>query len=125
MERVKECLLVGLGGGFGSMLRYMLGLLPVYAVFPVLTLLINVTAALAMGFFTALFGARLGGDWSLLLRAGFCGGFSTLSALSLEVMNLAQAHHMLIAGAYMAGTLALCLIGIWLGEALASMVLAL
>ena len=50
---MKECLLVGAGGALGSMLRYLLGQLPVYTLFPVITFLINVMAAVAMGFFTA------------------------------------------------------------------------
>lgn len=124
MAHLRECLLVGAGGAFGSMLRYLLTLLPVYAAFPVITLLINVSAAFAMGFFTALLSAHLGGDWSLLLRVGFCGGFSTLSALSLEVVELSHAHHLIIAGLYMTGTLMLCLIGIWLGEAIAGWITA-
>ncbi len=124
---MKECLLVGAGGALGSMLRYLLGQLPVYTLFPVITFLINVAAAVAMGFFTAWLELRTGGTGSglsLLLRTGFCGGFSTLSALSLEVVNLGQTHHIVLAAAYAAFSLLLCLAGILLGEFLASALLA-
>lgn len=123
---MKECLLVGAGGALGSMLRYLLGQLPVYTLFPVITFLINVAAAVAMGFFTAWLELRTGtgSGLSLLLRTGFCGGFSTLSALSLEVVNLGQTHHIVLAVAYAAFSLLLCLAGILLGEFLAGALLA-
>lgn len=123
---MKECLLVGAGGALGSMLRYLLGQLPVYTLFPVITFLINVMAAVAMGFFTAWLEIRTGGGGtlSLLLRTGFCGGFSTLSALSLEVVTLSQTHHVVLAAAYAAFSLLLCLAGILLGEFLAGALLA-
>lgn len=123
---MKECLLVGAGGALGSMLRYLLGLLPVYTLFPVITFVINVAAAVAMGFFTAWLEIRTGpgSGLSLLLRTGFCGGFSTLSALSLEVVNLGQTHHIVLAAAYAAFSLMLCLAGILLGEFLAGALLA-
>ncbi len=123
---MKECLLVGAGGALGSMLRYLLGQLPVYTLFPVVTFLINVAAAVAMGFFTAWLELRTGpgSGLSLLLRTGFCGGFSTLSALSLEVVNLGQTHHLVLAAAYAAFSLLLCLAGILLGEFLAGVLLS-
>lgn len=118
---LKSCLLVGIGGAAGSMLRYLLGYLPVYTLFPVITFAINIAAAVIMGFVTVWLELRVGGtgELSLLLRTGFCGGFSTLSALSLEVVKLGQAHHPVIGVAYAVLTLLLCLLGIMLGEYLA------
>lgn len=117
---MKECLLVGLGGACGSMLRYLLGLLPIYSLFPVITFLINIAAAVLMGFITARLEISSGSvGLSLLLRTGFCGGFSTLSALSLEVVSLGQTHHLLLGIAYAVFSLLLCLAGILLGEFLA------
>lgn len=119
---LKGCLLVGLGGAIGSMLRYLLGYLPVYTLFPVVTLAINIMAAVIMGFVTVWLDLRTGGsgEWSLLLRTGFCGGFSTLSALSLEVVKLGQTHHMVMGVAYVLLSLMMCLVGIMLGEYLAA-----
>lgn len=118
---LKGCLLVGLGGAAGSMLRYMLGFLPVYTLFPIITFAINIAAAVIMGFVTVWLDMRVGGsgELSLLLRNGFCGGFSTLSALSLEVVKLGQTHHPVMGIAYAMLTLMLCLIGIMVGEYLA------
>lgn len=118
---MRECLLVGLGGALGAMLRYLLSLLPVAGTLPLITLGINALAALLMGFFTGCL------DWhswmppemGLFLRAGFCGGFSTLSLLALELVDLAQAHYWLLAAAYALLTLGLCIGGILLGQYLA------
>ena len=43
---MKECLLVGLGGALGAMLRYLLSLLPVGGHLPLMTLSITNTSAL-------------------------------------------------------------------------------
>jgi CrcB protein len=122
---MKECLLVGVGGACGSMLRYLLGQVPIYSLFPIVTFLINVAAAIIMGFITAWLDMRVGsnGAWSLLLRTGFCGGFSTLSALSLEVVNLGQTHHLVLGITYAVFSMLLCLAGILVGEFLASHIL--
>ena len=121
---MKECLLVAVGGASGAVLRYLLSLLPVAAAFPLVTLGINAVAALLMGFFTGWLdlSTALGADLALLLRVGFCGGFSTLSLLALEVVDLAQTQHILAAAVYVFLTLALCIGGILLGENLAAAV---
>lgn len=118
---MKQCLMVFLGGGLGSMLRYLLSLLPVAGTLPLITMGINALAALLMGFFTGCLDWHniLSPDMGLLLRAGFCGGFSTLSLLALELVDLAQAHYWLLAAAYAALTLGLCIGGILLGQYLA------
>ena len=117
---MKECLLVALGGALGAVLRYLVGLLPLAGPIPLLTLGINAAAALLMGFFTGWldFNTTLGAELGLLLRAGFCGGFSTLSLLALELVDMAQ--QLLLAAVYVTLTLFLCIGGIVLGENLAA-----
>lgn len=96
-------LLVALGGGIGSWLRYMIGraatalLGPISAsAFPWATLTVNISGSFAMGLLAgwlAHFGnaGGLGGEgWRLLLGVGALGGFTTFSAFSLEIVNLAQ-----------------------------------
>lgn len=119
---MKECLLVALGGALGAVLRYLVGLLPLAGPIPLLTLGINAAAALLMGFFTGWldFNTTLGAELGLLLRAGFCGGFSTLSLLALELVDMAQAQQLLLAAVYVTLTLFLCIGGIVLGENLAA-----
>ena len=51
-----NCLCVGIGGFFGSILRYLVGLIPVNPSngFPIKTLVINVLGAFALGLIAAL-----------------------------------------------------------------------
>ena len=121
---MKECLLVALGGAMGAVLRYLISLLPLAGPIPLLTLGINAAAALLMGFFSGWldFNTVLGTELGLLLRAGFCGGFSTLSLLALELVDMAQAQQLLAAAVYVLLTLILCIGGIVLGENLATVV---
>lgn len=114
--------MVALGGALGAVLRYLISLLPLAGPIPLVTLGINAAAALLMGFFTGWldFNTVLGAEMGLLLRAGFCGGFSTLSLLALELVDMAQAQQLLAAAVYVLLTLILCIGGIVLGENLAA-----
>jgi CrcB protein len=49
---------------------------------------------------------------------GFCGGFTTFSSFSLQSYELLQSGRMAAALAYMAGSVAFCLIGTALGWAI-------
>lgn len=85
-------LAVGLGGGVGSMARYALGTLSARLpwAFPWGTLAVNVLGGFAIGGLFYLSQRRP--EWALALRAwaitGFCGGFTTFSAFSLETLQL-------------------------------------
>ena len=83
-----NCLAVGVGGFVGSVLRYLVSMIPLDKTgsFPVNTLLINVLGAFAIGAITAL-GAKTAGLYprlTLLLKTGICGGFTTFSTFALE-----------------------------------------
>ena len=78
-------LLVALGGALGSILRYWTSL--IFA-FPYGTLTVNILGSLAMGLAYGLLSEKGFERVSLLLIAGFLGGFTTFSAFSLDVMKL-------------------------------------
>ncbi len=87
-------LLIGLGGAVGSVLRYVLGGFvqrTFHPAFPVGTFAVNVAGCLLIGIFAKLF---LHSQTDLTLKAtlmaGFCGGFTTFSAFSLETLGLVQ-----------------------------------
>ena len=85
---MKYALLVFLGGGFGSALRYMVGKLfqNTFETFPIGTLIVNVVGSLLIGFFLG-FDLKNGGlseTQTLVLVTGFCGGFTTFSAFAME-----------------------------------------
>ncbi|MGH6965831.1 MAG: fluoride efflux transporter CrcB [Phenylobacterium sp.] len=83
-------LLVGLGGAFGAICRYLLGAQvgrSLGTAWPYGTLAANVIGGLLMGVLIGALAYRGGADqekWRLLLGVGVLGGFTTFSAFSLE-----------------------------------------
>jgi CrcB protein len=51
---------------------------------------------------------------------GLCGGYTTFSSFSLQTLNLLRDGDMLRAGGNIAGSVALCLIAVWLGHVMAA-----
>ena len=105
---------VALGGAIGSVLRF----LTVSAISaPLGTFLVNVAGSFAMGVLFVLLSSRTA--LSPLLMTGVLGGFTTFSAFSLDALKLWQSDQTLPALAYVAGSVALSLVAIALGAALA------
>ena len=115
-------LLIALGGALGSVGRYAIGTLvqrssPI--AFPIGTLTVNVVGCMLVGILTKAYVHGQGNpDMRALLIVGFCGGFTTFSAFSLEVVSLAQGGEWMRAAAYVGGSLLLCLAGTAAGFAL-------
>lgn len=90
---IKSILMVGLGGGAGSMLRY-ISYRWIYNFyphpFPLGTFLVNITGCLLIGILYSLSekSVILNPEWRLLLMTGICGGFTTFSAFTLEGIGL-------------------------------------
>ncbi len=90
---MKALIYVFIGGGTGSVLRYLAQLLAnrttLEAVFPVGTLAVNLLGSLFIGLFYSL-SVRF--DWPqetrLLLTVGLCGGFTTFSTFSNNNLSL-------------------------------------
>ena len=85
-------LAVILGGGVGAWLRFAAGQLIGPATFPFATLTVNIIGSFAMGLLAAWLARQGDGGegWRLLLGVGVLGGFTTFSAFSLEIVQLAQ-----------------------------------
>lgn len=88
---MKQLIMVFLGGGSGSVLRYLIGwsfkkMGPTWA-FPVHTLASNVLACLIFALVLVL-SKNKGTESHALLLAGFCGGLSTFSSFSYETNQL-------------------------------------
>lgn len=112
-------LAVGLGGGLGAAARYGVGLLPWRGNFPLATLLINLLGAAVIGFLSGLAARRrMDARFLLFLKTGVCGGFTTFSTFSLESVQLFSAGERSLAALYIFLSLAGCLLGVWLGQAL-------
>ena len=100
-----DCLAVALGGAAGSVLRYLIGLIPVNErfLFPVKTFAINILGCFIIGLITALSlrSNSLNPRMILFLKVGICGGFTTFSTFALESSNLLKNGHTGIAILYM------------------------
>ena len=108
---------VALGGALGAVLRYAVSLIPVRGGFPVLTLLTNLLGALLIGFIAG--AAEISApspSLILFVKTGLCGGFTTFSTFSLESYTLIKAGQKGTAVLYIALSVGLCLLGIWLGH---------
>ncbi len=113
-------LLVAVGSALGGVARYAISgavSASLGAAFPWGTLAVNVTGSLAAGIFAAAIAAGGGTDPSLrhLLVIGFCGGYTTFSAVSLQTLELARYRRSTAAIANVALSVALCLVAVWLG----------
>ena len=102
---LRAFLLVGIGGFFGSIARYGIGLaLNKYFTkpFPVATLAVNLIGCFLIGllFGIAQRNSELQSNWWLVLATGFCGGFTTFSAFALENNNLLADKHSMSAIGY-------------------------
>lgn len=112
---MKNALIIFLGGGLGSVVRYLAYLfMPTSAgQFPLSTFIVNVIGSFLIGFFFAKEGllSQNSNALFLFLATGFCGGFTTFSTFSKESVILLQNQQWTTFLAYVSLSLALCLGG--------------
>jgi len=104
-------LFVFMGGGAGSLIRYLLQLAIPVSSFPWATLTANVFASLVLG---AVSISPIESSWKIFLITGFCGGLSTFSTFSLETVRLAQQGQWLLVAMNILMNIAVCMLGIYL-----------
>ena len=121
---------IAAGNAIGGLARYLIGgvmqrLLD--TTFPVGTLVINVTGSLLLGLIV-----RYGVETTTLtpearafLTIGLCGGYTTFSTFSYETAALLEDGEWTRAGLYVAGSVFLSLLGVFIGFALAREVISL
>jgi fluoride exporter len=92
--------------------------------FPWGTLLINVSGSFVIGFFFALTGPQghyeATNNAKLFIMTGICGGFTTFSAFSLQSLLHFQDGAWRIGTGYVAASVLLCIMAVWVGYALAT-----
>ncbi len=117
---------IAIGSALGGMARYWFSGVAARLwgeTFPWGTLLINVLGSFVIGFFGTLTGPDgrifVGSTARQFVMVGICGGYTTFSSFSLQTLNLLNDGEWLSAGWYVGASVALCLIAVWAGFALA------
>lgn len=92
---LRNILLVGLGGFFGSVLRYLVYLFVdknIQLAWPIATFSVNIIGSLILGIiYGLLFKTNfISPDLRLLLAVGFCGSFTTFSTFAYENLQMLQ-----------------------------------
>ena len=117
---LKSILAISLGASLGALLRWWLGL-ALNGLFPTVppgTLAANLIGGYLVGLAIAFFATytALAPEWRLLVITGFCGGLTTFSTFSAEIVTLLQQGRAMwafaAAAAHLAGSVAMTLAGI-------------
>lgn len=121
---MKECIFIFLGGGIGSVMRYLVQLLINSRgnwAFPWPTWVANIAGCFLIGLFYA-WSARF--HWStemrLMLTTGLCGGFTTFSTFSNESINLLKTGNYSMMGIYLAVSIIIGLLAVYAGSKIGS-----
>lgn len=116
----KSILAISLGAALGALLRWQLGL-KLNSIFPSLppgTLVANLSGGYVIGLAVAYFAQEpnIGPEWRLLIITGFCGGLTTFSTFSAEVVSLLEDDRVAMAmgsiATHVVGSLAMTLAGL-------------
>jgi fluoride exporter len=116
----KPIVAISLGASLGASLRWWLGarLNSYFPSVPPGTLVANLAGGYIIGVATAFFASlsAVAPEWRLLVTTGFCGGLTTFSTFSAEVVSLLQNGRGLWAcaeiGTHLTGSLSMTFLGI-------------
>ena len=117
---MKQFLLVFLGGGLGSVCRFLVG--KIYpagtSLFPWATLSTNFLSCLVFGMVLMLGVEKINLSYplKLLLITGFCGGFSTYSSFTVETVELFKQSHSALAFGNIVANFVFSVAGLYLGS---------
>lgn len=125
---IKSLVFVGIGGGIGSILRYLTSCLIAkysHSLFPVATLIVNLLGCFLIGLLLGLSVRRdlLDEQMRFLFITGFCGGFTTFSAFSAENIALLESGHYFILSGYILASVIGGMAAVWAGYRLQSIIL--
>ena len=122
---IKTLLAIFVGGGIGSLLRYAVAVAFQGQSFPWGTFIANAISCILLGLFVGLFDMSTQWDHrvKLFLITGICGGFSTFSTFSYQSFKLWSDGQHLAFFANIGGSVLVCLICIFLGIKIISLII--
>lgn len=117
---IRTLLLIGLGGGLGSIFRYLTSLAVgklIHHTYPFPTFAVNIIGCFLIGLLIGFFERMQLPNPNLkyLLITGFCGGYTTFSTFTSENWNLIQSGNVLLAILYISASIILGLLAIYAG----------
>ena len=117
-------LIVLAGAGLGGLARYVAGtwIMAKYGGrFPLGTFVINITGAFLIGILMTLLTERFHPhpNWRLFLVVGILGGYTTFSSFEYETYQAVRDGERWLGLVYVAGSVVLGYLGVWLGTILA------
>lgn len=115
---MKDALLIFIGGGIGSILRWALSLfILTKSAFPAATFSANFLACILLGGALVYTSSEAAPVWFRpLFVIGLCGGFSTFSTFSAENVALLKGGNYSMFAFYTTASIVLCISGILLGH---------
>lgn len=121
---IKSLLIVALGGGVGSAIRYLVSFLiserVTQGVFPWGTFAVNVIGCFIVGLLYGLLEGESSHSTRLFLITGFCGGFTTFSAFINENLCMADAKAYMVTVLYITLSVAVGLLLCYVGRIITS-----
>lgn len=117
MISATHLLLIGLGGGIGSILRVLVSAWVPAGRLPWGTISVNVAGSLLIGWVIARLGSDTAGagHWQAFLAMGFCGGFTTFSTFSWQTMDQLRQGQVGPALMHVLISVGVCLVATWVG----------
>ncbi len=117
----KDLLYVGLGGGIGSIARYLTSHLSTQFFkndwFFMGTFTVNILGCFLIGLLSGWLLAKSGDTdaYRVLFIVGFCGGFTTFSTFANENLKLFQSGNYFLLASYLTASIVLGIAAVWLG----------